>query len=406
VAYRTEWSDIRAYSLATVQTNEKKHMTSSITKPSQTAGLDADLADQASPGHGVPSQDPDPAAQTTLEPQEAKDEARSVLVGGVVIAGMATGAAIGVAVAGPVGVVLGASLGAVAGALGGAAAGGAATLEDSDHAAPAEADHVHLYVDDSGGDGRPVLLIHGWPLSAKAWAPQVPALQAAGYRVIAYDRRGFGRSDKPEAGYSYDVLADDLKRVMDQCELQEVTLVGFSMGGGEVARYIAKYGESRLHSIVFASAVPPYLLKTTDNPDGPLDAGKAQHNRQMLEHDRDAYFDQFTKDFFSANGQLRVTESQRGEAIALCRQSAKHAALACMDSFGTTDFRDDLKKVTVPTLVIHGEADAIVPIEGSGLRTHRAVAHSKLVRVNGAPHGLNVSHAQAFNDALLSFLQL
>jgi pimeloyl-ACP methyl ester carboxylesterase len=264
---------------------------------------------------------------------------------------------------------------------------------------------VHLYIEDSGGNGRPVVLIHGWPLSAEAWVPQVSVLRAAGYRVVAYDRRGFGRSDKPESGYSYDTLADDLKGVMDQCGLQDVTLVGFSMGGGEVARYIARHGESRLHSVVFAAAVPPYLMRTADNPEGPLAPAKAQQSKHALEQDRDTFFGQFTKNFFSANGLLQVTELQRAAAVALCKQSAQHAALACMDSFGTTDFRDDLKQVTVPTLVIHGDADAIVPFEGSGQRTHRAVPHSKLVKLGGAPHGMNVSHAQAFNDALLSFLR-
>ena len=277
--------------------------------------------------------------------------------------------------------------------------------EDPSSVAAAPADTVRLHIEDSGGGGRPVVLIHGWPLSAQAWQPQVSVLQAAGYRVVAYDRRGFGRSDKPSTGYSYDALADDLQHVMDQCGLQDVTLVGFSMGGGEVARYIARCGESRLRSVVFAAAVPPYLMKTADNPEGPLTPEKAQQMKSALEQDRSAFFDQFATDFFSANGTLQVTESQRSEAIALCHQSAQHAALACMGSFGTTDFRDDLKKVTVPTLVIHGDADAIVPFEGSGQRTQRAVGHSQLVLVNGAPHGLNVPHAQAFNDALLSFLR-
>jgi pimeloyl-ACP methyl ester carboxylesterase len=378
----------------------------SATLPSNTAPVDQDLAEQAVPGHGIPSQDPDPAAQTLLEPLEAEREAKSVLMGGGVVAGMATGAAIGVAVGGPVGVLVGASLGAAAGALGGAAAGAMANPEDSSGADAAHADSVRLHIDDSGGSGRPVVLVHGWPLSAQAWEPQVSVLRAAGYRVVAYDRRGFGRSDKPDSGYSYDTLADDLKRVLDQCALQDVTLVGFSMGGGEVARYIARHGESRLHSVVFAAAVPPYLMKTADNPEGPLTPEKARQTKKALQEDRTSFFDLFTKDFFSANGALQVTEAQRGEAVALCNQSAQHAALACMDSFGTTDFREDLKKVTVPTLVIHGEADAIVPLEGSGLRTHRAVPHSQLVKVNGAPHGLNVSHAQAFNDALLLFLRV
>ena len=373
--------------------------------PSITPPVDEDLAEQANPGQGIPSQDPDAAAQTMLKPHEAAREAKSVLMGGGVVAGAATGAVIGVAVAGPVGVLVGATLGAVAGALGGAAAGATASLEDSDSVDMETADSVRLHIDDSGGSGRPVVLIHGWPLSAQAWEPQVSALQAAGYRVVAYDRRGFGRSDKPESGYGYDVLADDLQRVMDQCALHDVTLVGFSMGGGEVARYIARHGDSRLRSVVFASAVPPYLMKTADNPEGPLTPEKAQQMKGALEQDRNSFFDQFTTDFFSANGVLQVTESQRGDAIILCHQSAQHAALACMDLFGTTDFREDLKKVKVPTLVIHGDADAIVPFEGSGQRTHRAVPHSQLVRVGGAPHGLNVTHAQAFNEALLSFLR-
>ncbi|MBY0465480.1 MAG: alpha/beta hydrolase [Burkholderiales bacterium] len=268
--------------------------------------------------------------------------------------------------------------------------------------------HVHeadgIHIEDSGGTGRPVVLIHGRPLSAQAWVPQVSALRAAGYRVVAYDRRGFGHSDNPASGYSYDTLADDLQHVMDLHNLQDVTLVGFSMGGGEVARYIARHGESRLRSVVFAAAVTPYLMKTADNPTGPLTFESAQQNKQALGQDRHAFFEQFTTHFFSANGVLQVTEAQRSEATALCHQSAQLAALASMDAFSTTDFRDDLRKVTVPTLVIHGDADAIVPLEGSGLRTHRAVPHSKLVTVSGAPHGLNVSHAQAFNDALLPFL--
>jgi pimeloyl-ACP methyl ester carboxylesterase len=385
--------------------NQVRHMNASAAAPSNTAPVDEDLAKQAHPGHGIPSQDPDPAAQFAQEPQDTQHEVQSALMSGSVVAGVATGATIGVVVAGPAGAMVGAALGGVAGALGGAAAGAAVNQEESSSAGTAPANSVRLHVDDSGGNGRPVVLIHGWPLSAQAWEPQVSVLRAAGYRVVAYDRRGFGRSDKPESGYSYDTLADDLQRVMDQCGLQDVTLVGFSMGGGEVARYIARYGESRLHSAVFASAVPPYLMKTVDNPDGPLLPEKAQQKKQALEQDRSSFFEHFTRDFFSANGTLQVTESQRGAAVALCLQSAPHAALACMDSFGTTDFRTDLTKVTVPTLVIHGMADAIVPIEGSGERTHRAVPHSKLVRVSGAPHGMNLSHAQAFNDALLSFLR-
>ncbi len=379
---------------------------SSASVPSRTALADKDLAEQARPGFGIPSQDPRPAAQTLLEPAEAEREADSVLMGGGMVAGAATGAAIGVVVAGPVGIVVGSALGAVAGALGGAAAGNMMNPEESGGANMALTSAVRLHIDDTGGSGRAVVLIHGWPLSAQAWEQQVSVLRAAGHRVVAYDRRGFGRSDKPASGYGYDTLADDLQRVLDQCGLQDVTLVGFSMGGGEVARYIGRHGESRLHSVVFAAAVPPYLMKTADNPDGPLTPEKAQQTKAALEQDRSTFFDQFTRSFFSAMGALRVTEAQRSDAIALCEQSAQHAALACMESFDTTDFREDLKKVKLPTLVIHGDADAIVPAEGSGLRTHRAVPHSKLVMMSGAPHGLNVSHAQAFNDALLTFLRV
>ncbi|MDR7151416.1 pimeloyl-ACP methyl ester carboxylesterase [Hydrogenophaga palleronii] len=378
-----------------------------LTTPTpDTPVVDQDLAEQAKPGHGIPSQDPDPAAQTPLPTDEIEREAKSALVGGGMVAGAVTGAAIGVAVGGPVGILAGASLGAVAGVVGGSAAGAAAGPDDARNTADTPSgQHVRLHIEDTGGSGRPVVLIHGWPLSAQAWAAQVPVLEEAGYRVVAYDRRGFGRSDKPTSGYSYDTLADDLQRVLDACKLQDVTLVGFSMGGGEVARYVARHGESRLRSVVFAAAVPPCLMKSADNPEGPLTPEKAQEKKAGLEAGRAAYFDAFTQSFFSANGQLLVSEAQRGEAIAVCLESAPHAALACMDSFATTDFRDDLKKITVPTLVIHGDADGIVPIEGSGLRTHRAVPHSHLVTVPGAPHGLNVSHAQVFNDALLAFLQ-
>ena len=262
-----------------------------------------------------------------------------------------------------------------------------------------------VHVDDTGGPGRPVVLIHGWPLSGEAWEPQTQVLADAGYRVIAYDRRGFGRSDKPRRGYDYDTLAEDLDSLLEELDLDDVTLVGFSMGGGEVARYIAKHGEARLRSVVFAAAVPPYLSQTGDNPDGPLTEDLAQEMETGLKTDRHAFFDQFTTQFFSVGDDLKVSEAQRQDAIRLCEQSDETAAQECMQAFATTDFRSDLTKVTVPTLVIHGDGDATVPFEGSGARTHAAIAHSQLVVVQGAPHGLNVSHAQEFNAALLDFLQ-
>ncbi|MEQ6249563.1 alpha/beta hydrolase [Sulfitobacter sp. HNIBRBA3233] len=263
---------------------------------------------------------------------------------------------------------------------------------------------MKLHVEDTGGTGRPVFLIHGWPLSGASWEHQVPALKDAGFRVITYDRRGFGQSDKPGEGFDYDTLARDVSEVLAAKDLNDVTLVGFSMGGGEVARYVGTYGEDRLKSVVFASAVPPYLLKTDDNPDGPLTQDAADDFKKNLTDDRDAFFEGFTKDFFTANGDLKVSEEERQKALSLCKQSSPEAALGCMEAWATTDFREDLKKITVPTLVLHGTADGIVPIDGSGHRTHKAVAGSKLVELDGAPHGCNVSHAEDFNKALIDFL--
>ncbi len=274
--------------------------------------------------------------------------------------------------------------------------------EKTDEKTDDTSDH-NIHVGDSGGDGRPVVLIHGWPLSSASWSEQVPALKEAGYRVLAYDRRGFGQSD-PGDKYDYDSLADDLDNVLTDLDLTDVTLVGFSMGGGEVARYASKHGVDRLHSVVFAAAIPPYLLKGDDNPDGPLTEDAAGGMRKGLEDDRDGFFDQFMTQFFSAGDDLKVSDEQRQEALALCKQSNQQAALGCMDAFGTTDFRDDLPKVTVPALVIHGDSDGIVPFEGSGRRTHEAIEGSELVVIEGGPHGINVSHAKEFNDALLAFL--
>lgn len=261
-----------------------------------------------------------------------------------------------------------------------------------------------LHVDDTGGPGRPVVLIHGWPLSGEAWSAQVPALVAAGHRVVTYDRRGFGRSDKPLTGYAYDSLAADLHSIVEGLDLKDATIVGFSMGGGEVARYLAEYGSGRIRSVVFASAVTPYLLHTPDNPDGPLHASEAAKMAAALTADRDAFFDDFTRDFFSVDGELKVTEVQRQDALALCKQASKVAALQCQAAFGATDFRDDLKRVDVPTLVLHGDGDETVPLEGSGLRTHAAIPGSELHVIAGAPHGCNVSHAEEWNAALIDFL--
>jgi len=263
---------------------------------------------------------------------------------------------------------------------------------------------TNLHVDDHGGTGRPVVLIHGWPLSGESWKAQVPALQEAGYRVITYDRRGFGRSDKPKTGYTYDKLTEDLATLLEVLDLRDATIVGFSMGGGEVARLFTNHDTSRVRSVVFASAVPPFMMKNPGNPDGPLTPTEAGKMTAALTANQQKFYDDFTTEFFSAGGVLQVSEEQRQEALALALQSSKVAALACMTAFGNTDFRDDLPNVNVPALVLHGDSDATVPFEGSGKRTHEALAGSELRVIPGAPHGCNVSHADEFNRALLDFL--
>ena len=264
--------------------------------------------------------------------------------------------------------------------------------------------NTELHVDDTGGSGRPVVLIHGWPLSGEAFADNVPALAAAGHRVVTYDRRGFGRSDKPRSGYTYDTLAEDLHTLLGELDVSDATLVGFSMGGGEVARYLSAYGPERVRSVVFASAVPPYLMQGDDNPDGPLPPKQAAEMTAQLTKDEDSFYDDFITQFFSVDGRLVVTEAQRQQALALTKQADKQAALECMAAFANTDFRDDLAKIAVPTLVLHGDGDATVPFEGSGARTHAAVAGSELHVIAGGPHGCNVSHAQEWNTTLLGFL--
>ncbi|WP_026533710.1 alpha/beta fold hydrolase [Arthrobacter sp. H14] len=263
---------------------------------------------------------------------------------------------------------------------------------------------TNLHVDDTGGPGRPVVLIHGWPQSGESWKNQITALESAGYRVVTYDRRGFGRSDKPTKGYTYDTLSEDLHTLLNELDLNDVTLVGFSMGGGEVARYFSLYGPERVHSVVFASAIPPYVMQTDDNPDGPLTESEAAKMTADLTKDQDSFYDGFTTKFFSVDGELKVSEQQRQEALALSNQADKKAALACMAAFGSTDFRGDLPKVSVPSLILHGDGDGVVPFEGSGQRTQAAIPGSSLHVIAGAPHGCNVSHADEWNQALLDFL--
>ncbi|MEO6712514.1 MAG: alpha/beta hydrolase [Mycobacteriales bacterium] len=262
---------------------------------------------------------------------------------------------------------------------------------------------IELHYNDVG-TGKPVVLIHGWPLSGRAWEAQVPALVAAGHRVITYDRRGFGRSSQPWNGYDYDTFAADLDVLLQHLDLHEVALVGFSMGGGEVVRYIASYGTDRVAKAVLASAVPPFLYKSEDNPDGGLDDETVGGLEDGVKGDRLAFLEEFTKNFFTAGGALKVSEEQRKYAIEIGSFASPKGTLDCIGAFGKTDFRGDLEKVTVPTLVIHGDSDLIVPFEVSGKRSAELIGGAELVVIKGGPHGVNASHPEEFNAALLAFL--
>jgi len=256
------------------------------------------------------------------------------------------------------------------------------------------------------GSGQPVILIHGWPLSGRSWEQQVPALVEDGHRVITYDRRGFGASSQPWEGYDYDTFAADLHRLIELLDLTDVTLVGFSMGGGEVARYVGQYGTERVTKAVFAAAVPPYLYKTADNPEGGIDDAALTGFHDGIRADRIAFVDGFVTNFFAVRGTTDlVSEPLRSYNVAVAAAASPKGTLDCTTAFTKTDFRGDLTAFTIPTLVIHGDSDAIVPFEVSGRRTAEAIDGSKLVLVPDAPHGLNVTHAQTFNAELLAFLR-
>lgn len=265
-------------------------------------------------------------------------------------------------------------------------------------------DDIQIHYTDHGGSGRPVVLVHGWPLSGESWAATVPILLDAGYRVVTYDRRGFGASSTTGAdGYDYDLLTADLAALLDALDLTDVTLVGFSMGGGEVVRYVGNHGESRLHSLVLISAIPPWLLRSEDNPDGGFDMAAARSMQEAMRADREGFLDGFLTNFFSVNGELKVSEEQRQEALALAAQADLDAAVACIVLW-TSRFVDDVARISVPALVIHGDSDAIVPFEVSGKRVHEQIEGSELLLIEGAPHGVTVSHPEAVHTALLEFL--
>ena len=265
-------------------------------------------------------------------------------------------------------------------------------------------DQTRLYFKD-WGTGRPVILLHGWPLSSDSWDDQAMAIADAGYRVISYDRRGFGRSSQPWTGYDYDTLADDLAAVIEQTGAQDAVLVGFSMGGGEVARYMSRHGGKSVSQAILVSSVVPYMLKTADNPDG-TDQAVFDKMAQGMKEDRAKFFAVFYKDFFGVGMVSHpVSDEVLDWACSVSMQAGLKATLACADSFSSTDFRGDLPAFNVPTLIIHGTGDKIVPIDASARAASRGIAQSTLIEYDGAPHGLQASHKEQLTRDLLAFMR-
>jgi non-heme chloroperoxidase len=263
--------------------------------------------------------------------------------------------------------------------------------------------NIDLYYEDHGS-GQPVVLIHGYPLSGASWEKQVPVLLKAGYRVITYDRRGFGKSSQPTAGYNYNTFAEDLHKLVTQLKLHDFALVGFSMGGGEVARFIGKYGSKGVSKAVIISGVPPYLLKTDDNPEG-VDASVFAGIEKAVAADRYAFFTGFFQNFYNTDLLLgkRVSEQAVQASWNVAAGASATASLACVATWHE-DFRNDLARIDVPTLVIHGDADRIVPITAAGQRTAKLIQGARLLVVKDGPHCISWTHAEEVNAELLSFL--
>jgi pimeloyl-ACP methyl ester carboxylesterase len=263
---------------------------------------------------------------------------------------------------------------------------------------------IDLYYEDHG-TGKPVILIHGWPLSGRAWEKQVLVLLSQGYRVITYDRRGFGDSSKPTVGYDYDTFALDLHKLITKLDLRDLTLVGFSMGGGEVARYLGTFGAERVKKAVFVAAITPFLLRTPDNPDG-VDGSVFEGIKAGITLDRLSFLTKFFDDFYNADvyGGKLISDQALQLSWNIAAGASPKGTLDCVTAFSATDFRKDLARINVPTLVVHGDSDRIVPINVSGKLMHNFVKGSRLAVIEGGPHGLNWTHADQTNSELLQFL--
>lgn len=262
---------------------------------------------------------------------------------------------------------------------------------------------IEIYYEDFGS-GQPVVLIHGFPLSGHSWEKQTRVLLDAGYRVITYDRRGFGASDKPSIGYDYDTFAADLNALVTRLDLRDAVLIGFSMGTGEVTRYLGKYGSERVSKAVLMGPVPPYLLKTEDNPEG-VDGKVFEDIKSAIRRDRPSYHTTFLQNFYNTDklGGTRITDEAVRMSWNIAVSASATATLACVDSW-LTDFRDDLPKIDVPVLIIHGDADRILPIEATAKRLPELIKNSRLVVIKDGPHAIGWTHADEVNSELLDFL--
>lgn len=263
---------------------------------------------------------------------------------------------------------------------------------------------VSLFYEDLG-KGQPIVLLHGWPLSHEMWEYQVNSLVDAGFRVIAYDRRGFGKSSKPYSGYDYDTLTDDLKQLLDELNLEDIVLVGFSMGGGEVVRYFSRYGGQRVSKAILISSVAPYLLKTDSNPEG-VDDSVFQEMMTKMKEDRIDFLDTFGKQFFGVNLINKPLSTPLLEYYRMLASLASpKATQECAKAFAYTDFRNDMQSVNVPTLIIHGDSDKTVPIESTSVQASRMIPESRFIRYEGAPHGLFYTNRERLNRDLIAFIR-
>jgi pimeloyl-ACP methyl ester carboxylesterase len=263
---------------------------------------------------------------------------------------------------------------------------------------------IELYYEDRGS-GQPVVLIHGYPLDGHSWERQVPALLQAGHRVITYDRRGFGQSSQPSTGYDYDTFAADLNTVLETLDVRDAVLVGFSMGTGEVARYVARYGSSRVAKVAFLASLEPFLLQTEDNPDGAAPQSFFDDIVTTVTADRYAYFTKFYEDFYNLDENLgsRISEEAVRNSWAVAAGSSAIAAAAAPLTW-PTDFRADIPAIDVPALIVHGTGDRILPIDATGRRFSTLLPDAEYVEIDGAPHGLLWTHADEVTEVLLRFL--